>query len=331
MRVLLTGATGFLGRNILSRLHDSGHTLVAMTRNPDADLGADIERVVGDVLDAASLKAAMAGVDVLIHGAGKVSHKPADAAELMRLHVNGTENVLDAAAEAGVSRVVYISTSGTIAVSDDLKSVPNEESSPPLPFIKEWPYYRSKLFAEQKALARSTASLPIISLNPSLLLGPGDVPDGPSTASVRHFLDGDIPASPPGGLSFVDVRDVAEAVALAITKGEPGQRYLLGSANMTFSSFYGRLARISGKSAPLATMPAATLRLLRFLPKWKKLGTTFGIDLTREELELACHVWYLDNSRAAADLGWTPRDPQRTLEDTVHDIQSRAGEYEPWV
>ena len=283
MRVLLTGATGFLGRNILSRLQDSEHTLVAMTRNPDADLAPGVECVVGDVLDAESLKAAMAGVDVLIHGAGKVSHKPADAAELMRLHVNGTENVLDAAAEAGVGRVVYISTSGTIAVSDDLKAIPNEESSPPLPFIKEWPYYRSKLFAEQKALARSTASLPVISLNPSLLLGPGDVPDGPSTASVRHFLDGDIPASPPGGLSFVDVRDVAEAVALAITKGEPDINALL----------------------------------------------LFG--MTREELELACHVWYLDNSRAAADLGWSPRDPQLTLEDTVHDIQSRAGEYEPWV
>ncbi len=331
MRVLLTGATGFLGRNILSRLQGGEHTLLAMTRNPDADLGPGVERVVGDVLDAGSLKAAMADVDVLIHGAGKVSHDPKDAAELMRLHVAGTRNVLDAAAEAGVSRVVYISTSGTIAVSDDLKSIPDEESEPPLPFIKEWPYYRSKLFAEQEALSRSSESLPIISLNPSLLLGPGDVPDGPSTASVRHFLDGDIPASPPGGLSFVDVRDVAEAVALAMTKGEPGARYLLGSANMSFADFYGRLARISGSNAPLATMPAATLRLLRFLPKWKKIGTTFGIDLTREELELACHVWYLDNSRAAADLGWIPRDPQRTLEDTVHDIQSRAGEYEPWV
>jgi dihydroflavonol-4-reductase len=332
VRVLLTGATGFLGRSILARLGNEEHTLVAMTRNPAADLGASsVEMVVGDVLDPESLKAAMAGVDVLIHGAGRVSHDPADSADLWKLHVTGTENVLDAAAAAGVSRVVYISTSGTIAVSDDLKAIPNEDAPPPLSFIKTWPYYRSKLFAEQAALARSSASLPIISLNPSLLLGPGDVPDGPSTASVRHFLDGDVPASPPGGLSFVDVRDVAEAVAIALTRGEPGARYLLGSANMSFADFYGRLARISDKSAPLATMPAATLKLLRFLPKWKKIGTTFGVDLTREELELGCHCWYLDHTRATTDLGWTPRDPQRTLEDTVHDIQSRAGEYEPWV
>jgi dihydroflavonol-4-reductase len=332
VRVLLTGATGFLGRNIISRLSGE-HTIVALSRDPASApaLPDGIEPVAGDVLDPATLASAMEGVDALIHGAGRVSHDPADAAELWRLHVTGTENVLDAAAAAGVGRVVYISTSGTIAVSDDLKRIPDETAPPPLSFIKAWPYYRSKLFAEQAALARSSDTLPVISLNPSLLLGPGDLPDGPSTAPVRHFLDGDVPAAPPGGLSFVDVRDVAEAIAAALTRGAPGARYLLGGANMTFTDFYGRLARISGKSAPLATMPTSTLRVLRWLPKWKQIGSTLGIDLSRDELELACHVWYLDHSRASDELGWSPRDPQRTLEDTVHDIQSRAGEYEPWV
>ena len=118
---------------------------------------------------------------------------------------------------------------------------------------------------------------------------------------------------------------------MSLTKGEAGKRYLLGGANMRFSDFYGRLARISGKPSPFATMPSSTLRVLRWLPKWKKIGSTFGVELSREELELACHVWYLDHSRATDALGWQPRDPQRTLEDTVHDIQSREGEYEPWV
>lgn len=329
MRVLLTGATGFLGRNIITRLQSEDTTLVGLVRRPTDSLG--IETVIGDVLDPDSLQAAARDIDVIIHGAGRVSHAPEDAQALWRLHVTGTENVMDAAAEAGVGRVIYISTSGTIAVSDSLKEIADEDSPPPLALIKAWPYYRSKLFAEQAALSRSSADMPVISLNPSLLLGPGDLPEGASTAPVRHFLDGDVPASPPGGISFVDVRDVADAVAAALTQGEAGKRYLLGSANMRFSDFYGRLARISGKPAPLATMPASTLRLLRWLPKWKKIGSTFGVELSREELELACHVWYLDHSRASDTLGWQPRDPQRTLEDTVHDIQTREGEYEPWV
>ena len=328
MRVLLIGATGFLGRNILSRLAAEDLEVVAMVRS-EADLGVPTRR--GDILDLESLKAAMADVDVVIHGAGKVSHDPDDAQQLFQLHVVGTENVLEAAAEVGVKRVVYISTSGTIAVSDDLDRVARETDEPPLKFIKSWPYYRSKLIAEQAALSRSSEALPVISLNPSLLLGPGDIPDGPSTAPVRQFLDGDVPAAPPGGISFVDVRDVAEAVVSALTKGEPGKRYLLGGANMTFSAFYGRIARIADKPAPLVTMPASTLKVLRWLPKWKDLGSTFGVRLAREDLELACHNWYLDHAQATAELSWTPRDPQRTLEDTVHDIQSRAGEYEPWV
>lgn len=329
MRVLLTGATGFLGRNIIARLKEEGITLLGLVRRPTDSLG--IETRLGDVLDPASLQAALEGIDVVIHGAGRVSHDPVDAEALWRLHVTGTENVMDAAAAAGVSRVVYISTSGTIAVSESFKELATEDSPPPLALIKSWPYYRSKLFAEQAALSRSSETLPVISLNPSLLLGPGDTLDGASTAPIRHFLDGDVPAAPPGGISFVDVRDVAEAVAAALTKGEAGKRYLLGSANMRFSDFYGRLARISGKPAPFATMPASTLRVLRWIPKWKKIGSTFGVELSREELELACHVWYLDHSLATDALEWTPRDPQRTLEDTVHDIQTREGEYEPWV
>ncbi len=324
MRLLFTGATGFLGRATLPALAAAGHEVVVLSRAPRQDLDAEV--VVGDVLDPATLAPALAGCEAVIHAAGKVSHAPADAAMLWRLHVQGTDNVLDAAKAAGVRRVVYISTSGTIAVSDDGKHARDESAPSPLPLIGAWPYYRSKLLAEQAALSRSCDDFAVVSLNPSLLLGPGDTLDGQSTAPVRRFLDGDVPVSPPGGLSFVDVRDVAEAIAGALHTGAGGRRYLLGSANMTFAQFYARIARITGDPAPMLTAPAFTRQLLSWMPRFKQVG-----NLSREELELACHFWYLDDTLARTELAWRPRDPQRTLEDTVAELQSREGIFTPWV
>jgi len=171
----------------------------------------------------------------------------------------------------------------------------------------------------------------VISLNPSLLLGPGDDADGQSTSSVRRFLDGQIPAVPPGGLSYVDVRDVADAVIAAFENGRGGTRYLLGGANMTFREFYNKLARIADKPAPMANMPSITRKIISWIPGLDQITSAVGADLSKEELEIACHYWYVDSSRAQQNLKWTSRDPLRTLEDTVFDIQRREGDFAPWV
>ncbi|MEC7947714.1 MAG: NAD-dependent epimerase/dehydratase family protein, partial [Myxococcota bacterium] len=240
------------------------------------------------------------------------------------VHVQGTENVLTAARQAGVRRVIHISSSGTIAVSNDPDFVGTEDSPDPLPFVKTWPYYRAKYISEEAAL--SVDDLDVIVLNPSLLLGPGDALDGGATRSVRMLLDDGVPLPPGGTVAFVDVRDVADAVELCLHRGSPGRRYLLNAANLTWRDFFARLARISGQNEPMAPLPARfTRRLLRWLPELGKdseLGLG-GARLSREELELASHHWSCSAARAEEELGWQARDPQATLEETVFDLQER--------
>lgn len=315
MKVLVTGATGFLGTHIVQRLQ-LDHTVVRLVRRggPDGD-------VRGDVLDQSSLEAAFAGCDAVVHAAGAVSHRAADAARMYDVHVLGAENVLAAARAAGIRRLVHVGSSGTVAVSPEPGHVGTETDPEPLDVVARWPYYRAKLFAEQAMLAAD--DLDVVVLSPSLLLGPGDRRGG-ATRAVRFLLDGDIPAAPPGGISFVDVRDVAEAVAVVLG-GDAKGRYLLGAANWSFAEFYERVARIGEVPAPVVTLPRVTRRLLKLIPGVDPTRLEFGRfggfgGASREDLEFGCYWWWLDASRARDTLGWRPRDPGETLADTVRDL-----------
>ena len=328
MRVLLTGATGFMGRHLLRELLADGHDVVA-SNVEEADLGVELR--VADVTDPASLEGIAAGCEVVVHAAGFVSHIPEAARQMWNVHVVGTENMLAEARAAGCRRFVHISSSGTVAVSRDPDEIRDEYAPTPIDIIQAWPYYRSKLWAEKAVLAAK--GIETISLNPSLLLGPGDV-EGHTTRPVRYFLEDRVPGVPPGGLSFVDVRDVADAVALALVRGRPGHRYLLGGANMTFGAFYERLSRITGLPVPPLRLPRATGRVLRWLPD---LGREGGIGLFRKveriDLEFGCYTWYTDSRRAMSELDWRSRDPTETLRDTVADLLGRAGGLDeaPWL
>lgn len=312
MKVLLTGATGFLGRHILDQV--THVNWVALSRNWTALPATTIQ---GDVLDLRSLSHAMEGCDAVVHAAGVVSHHPDDAGRVWEVHVRGTENVLKAAKEAGVKRLIHLSSSGTVAVSDDPDFIATEDTPTPNAIIQNWPYYRAKLYAEQLVL---DADLPVVCLNPTILFGPGDRL-GTSTRPIRYFLHGRLPAVPSGGLSFVDVRDVADAVGLALSKGTPGARYLLGAVNMTFAAFFSRLSRIADRPEPLLRLPRFGRKVIGFLPPMPGLE---GVE-ERIDVDMACHYWYLDASRARAELGWTPRDPIETLRDTVADIWKQEG------
>ena len=252
-RFLVTGSTGFLGRHLVKALRVQGHDVVALVRKA-ADAPAGVTAVVGDILDRASLDKAAQGCDGVFHCAGKVSRRPDDAEALYKVNVEGTKNVLDACIANNVRRAVVASTSGTIAVSEEPDHIATEEDETPVGLINRWPYYRSKLFAEKAAFERHGAALPngatfeVVCVNPTLLLGPGDV-NGSSTDDVRLFLERKIPAIPPGGISYVDARDVAEARVLAMDKGVGGRRYLLGACNLTLREFFERPARVSGGRA----------------------------------------------------------------------------------
>ncbi len=324
MRIVITGATGFLGRHIVHQLSEA-HDLVCLSRGGTAPDGCTGKRV--DVVKGRGLKSAFAKADVVIHAAGMVSHLTECAKQTWDVHVTGTQNVMDAAVSAKVPRVVLISTSGTIAVSTDPHAMGSESDPPPEAIISAWPYYRSKLYAEQLALAYGGPE--VICLNPSLLLGPGDEPGGVSTHAVRVFLDQGVPVAPPGGMSFVDVRDVAAAVGAACTRGRSGERYLLSSGNMPFVDFYAMLGRITGRSGPVAAMPQLTRKVLSWMPRLGRergVGVGVGPVISREDLELASHFWYAASGKAEEELGFSPRDPLATLEDTVDDILAKQAQ-----
>jgi dihydroflavonol-4-reductase len=338
VRVLVTGATGFLGAHLAVLLEARGHEVIPFSRATG-----------GDVLDAEGVRAAAEGCQGAFHCAGWVSRNPDDAEALYRVHVEGTKNVVDACAQAGVGRVVIASTSGTVAVSDTPEQVATEDDEAPIGIVSRWPYYRAKLFAERAALARNGEGLEVLSVNPSLLLGPlyGALADGSpvsasrpgtsrgastgvshgsSTEDVRLFLEGAIPAVPAGGLSFVDVRDAAEAMRLAMERGRGGERYLVGACNLTVRDFFGRLARVSGVPAPWLPMPRSR-QLARLGARiMERVAAKVGIPspVDAVSVEMAQCFWYLDAGKAERELGWSARDPGETLHDTVEDLRGRG-------
>jgi dihydroflavonol-4-reductase len=317
VRILVTGGTGFLGGALLPLLARDGHALrvVARSAAPEAEaLGAEV--IQASLQDREALRRALAGVEAVYHLAGHVSFDAKAGTEMYQLHVQCTRVLLEACREAGVGRFLLASSSGTIAISRQEK-VHTEEDDHPIAVAGRWPYYLSKIFQEKTALRfHRDTGLPVVALNPSLLLGPGDHRLG-STGVVFKFLERRIPAMPSGGLSFVDVRDAAQAFAAALSRGRPGDRYLLGGANMTFADFFGRISRRSGVAAPALRLPSAVnvagARLLERFHAWRDSEP----PLSPQEVEMGECWFYVDSSRAGRDLGFAPRDPQETLHDTV--------------
>jgi dihydroflavonol-4-reductase len=322
--ILVTGGTGFLGKHVLKALAAAGRAgevraLVRQRARSIERLG--IAQVDGDVTDEASLAAAIRGVTHVLHLAGMVSRHGKDVSTMMRVHVDGTRRVFDAARAQGVARVVLASSSGTIAVSTDAETVTNESAPFAYEVVKGWPYYLSKIYQEQLALRYvAEHQLPIVILNPSLLLGPGDS-RGSSTEDVRKFLQKKIPIVPDGGVNFVDVRDAAAAFVAALERGRVGERYLLGGPNWTMETFFGRLSRLAKVPAPRLKVPAKWAEwgatLLQEFADWR--GTVASVDPI--SVEMAQHFWYCDSSKAERELGFLARDPQETLLDTIRYVR----------
>jgi dihydroflavonol-4-reductase len=325
-RTLVTGATGFLGRQLVRELRQTDPDIpvrVLCRHASPWDLDTDIEIVRGDVTYLADALAAAAGVNEIYHLAGIVSRNPADQETLYRTHIEGTRNVCEAAWRHNVGKLVVASSSGTIAVGREPVTY-DESSGFKNEVVARWPYYLSKIFAEKVAwdyIHRNAA--PIVIVSPSLILGPGDSRQS-STGDIRLFLEGQILAVPRGGVSFVDVRDAAAGFRSAMRRGRPGQRYLLAGASWTFRELIETVSRISGRRAPRlhASEPLSLLsaRLLRRL--FPVLGKQFRLD--DASIQMASYFWYCDSEKARAELGFQTRDPVITLRDTVEYVRQSS-------
>jgi dihydroflavonol-4-reductase len=319
-KTLVTGGTGFLGTHLVRLLAAGGDPKalrVLVQKAPPAwlrELG--VELATGTVTAPDDVARAMAGVEQVYHLAGMVSHKAADAHRMYAVHVDGTRLVCEAAVRAGVRRIVMASTSGTIACSRREDDVADEESPTPVDIIGRWGYYASKLYQEETARRACGDKVELVMLNPSLLLGPGDDRLS-STRPILQFIAREVALMPAGGLNVVDARDVAALMPVAMARGVPGARYLVGAVNWTFAEFFGRLER-------LTKVPAPKLRVsgdLQFLASraqaalFRKLGRKVAVE--PESVEMAQYFWYSDAGKAARELGFSPRDPADTLRETV--------------
>jgi dihydroflavonol-4-reductase len=316
---LVTGGTGFLGSHLVRQLVADGakDIRVMATSIPDWLLGLGVETCEGSVTKADDVKRAVEGISEIYHLAGKVSRERDDAREMYKIHVEGTRLLCDAARTADVKSIVLASTSGTIAVTEDGETIPDESYPPPLEIVSRWPYYASKLYQEMAALERFNGKdLRLVIMNPSLLLGPGDERLS-STKLVLDFMARKIAAVPMGGLSFVDARDAAAAFRVAMKKGRHGERYLLGAANWMFERFLGRLERLTKISAPKFALPAKFMVAGSQLVDSLFRQWNFASPVEPVAIEMAQYFWYLNCAKASRELGFRPRDPGETLHDTV--------------
>ena len=320
-RYAVTGATGFLGEHVVRALATRGDEVVAIARSPSSLLGQldRVEQVRVDVTaneDREQLIAALGGVDGLFHLAGRVSRDPADAQPMMRVHVDGTRRTFEAAAAAGVRRILVASTSGTIAVSREPR-VHSERDGFATELVAGWPYYASKVYQEKLSLELAELyGLEVVFVNPSLLLGPGDARLS-STRDVLRFIRGQIPVVPSGGMNFVDVRDAAVASVSAMERGQAGERYLVGGPNWTVEEFFGRLSRAADVPAPRIKVPDRLSRWGAGLVEELYRARKRVPPIDKISVEMSSHYWYVDSSKAEQELGFEPREPSLTLADTV--------------
>src|SRR6266700_4256106 len=261
MTCFVTGASGFIGANLVHELVARGHRVKALFRS-GSDLrglrGVEFERIEGDVGQGKRLEAAMRGCDWCFHAAASYHLWLPDYRPMYAANVEGTRTVLEAAAAAGCARIVYTSTVGCIGLPKLVESrlVPSDERSLVSEAQMSNPYKRSKWQAEQVALQLAQKGLPVVIVNPSAPIGPRDVKPTPTGQVIVDFLNRAMPAYLDTGLNWVHVRDVAVGHILAAEKGRPGERYILGNAEGNWTKrFHGLQGKLRRHRSPASAWP----------------------------------------------------------------------------
>lgn len=259
MRLLLTGATGFVGANVARRAVAVGHEVVAYVRRRGPLLdGVGIEVVEGDLLDREALAAAAAGCGAVLHVAGSFDPGPGGVEAMRRVHVGATQALLEARDALGIPSFVYCSSSVTVGFGP--LDAPGDEDTPIEPDAVYGTdgalraYFDTKLEGERLAIAAGG-----VVLCPDYVIGPHDAKPT-SGALLLAVARGQAPAYPPGGKCFVDAGDVADAHLLALDRGRPGRRYLLGTVNLSYRDFMAKVAEACGRGPPRLGIPRSALR-----------------------------------------------------------------------
>jgi len=325
MRALVTGATGFIGSSILRKLLAQGYQVRALVREQSNTGNLDelnIEVVFGDITNADSLGPALRGCTHLFHAAALYSFWVKERALLYKVNVDGTRNVLQAAKEAGIDRVVYTSSVAALAVP--VGKIPTTEETPVDSTQIVGDYKKSKYYAEQVALEYARDGLPVVIVNPSFPVGPRDIKPTPTGQTILDFLNRKLPAYVETGVNVVDVEDVAVGHLLAAERGEIGQRYILGGTDMTMGQLLKTLSAITGLPAPRVRLPYLPILGLSYLNTAYCRLTTATPRMTPETIRMSRHHMYYDPTKAIRELGFPQTRPRAALEKAVNWFQDNG-------
>ena len=322
MVALVTGSTGFVGSHVARLLVERGDKVRLLVRKSSRieNLSALdtrlAERFVGDLTDPASLREAVRGCDTLYHVAADYRLWARDPQELYRANVEGTSQLMAAARDEGLSRIVYCSTVGALGIPHDGSS--GNEETPVSEADMIGHYKRSKFQAERAVQKFAQEGLPVVIVNPSTPVGEQDLKPTPTGQIIVDFLNRKLPAYVDTGLNLVDVRDVATGMLLAAEHGVVGQRYILGNENFTLKQMLELLADITGLPAPKVQMPYGVA--------WLAVGIENLIvsGLLRrtpahpfEGVKMAKHKMFFDPSKAVRELGMPQSSVRTALERAV--------------
>jgi nucleoside-diphosphate-sugar epimerase len=317
MRAFVTGGTGFIGSRVVERLRARGDEVVVLARRPEKAEGLDAEVVEGDLTDAEAIRRGMEGCQAVFHIAAdyRVGMDPSKQEKMRDTNVRGTERVLDAAADAGVDKIVYVSTINAFGNTNGQvvdESYRRDEADG---YVST--YDETKYLAHRLAEERAAQGAPVVIVQPGSVYGPGD------HALVGQMIDqaskGKMPAKafPELGLNMVHVDDVADGIILAYEKGEPGESYVLGGEITTQGELIDKAAQIGGKKPPGMTVPPVVLKAM--IPVGRFVGPPMGLPPNFREMISAAHnvTYWAKDDKARRELGYAPRDLDTGLRQTI--------------
>jgi len=320
MRVFLTGGTGFIGGRLAAKLRERGDEVVALVRSPDKaavlrDAGCQL--VTGDLSDTAVIRRGLEGADACIHAAAiyKVGIPKKDRQQMHEANVNGTENVLDAAIDAGTGRIVYVSTVGVFGNTKQQVVDETYQRNESEGFLSC--YDETKYRSHQIAKDRIAKGAPIVIAQPGGVYGPGD------HSELGNFIDqtrtGKLRAKafPQLGFNLVYIDDVADGILLVLDKGKVGESYVLGGQIARMDDLITKTAELSGRKAPKATLPPALMKLSA--PLGPVVGPIMGFPPNFGEAIRSSDgvTYWAKHDKAMRELGYSPRDLETGLRQTL--------------
>lgn len=306
MKVFLTGATGFVGSHVARAYAAAGAELRLLTRSSSRLAGIEgiaAETVVGDLRRPEELRSALAGCDAVVHVAADYRLWVRDPDQMYAANVNGTRDLLRIASEAGVRRVVYTSSVATMGFKSDGTIV--DESTPVALGDMVGHYKRSKFMAEQEAIKAARAGQHVMILNPTTPIGSNDAKPTPTGRIVVDFLNRNFPAYVDTGLNLVDVEEVARMHVVALERGAPGERYILGGENLTLKQILDKMSAITGLPSPTMKVPNAVAMAYAFFEE-AITGKLLGKEprATVEAVRMGKKKMFASSAKAERELGF---------------------------